>query len=303
MKVKILSLLMFLTLCLGSFGQTRPRLVGGNPAGQLFPSVFLFSELRKNFTDYFCTASKISPTQFLTSAHCVLLSDSKGWYFPETAKPGRRYFYSFERDLSQPVTVFSATIKQVNIHPLLHRCLQKGKYFPAQCKPTGVPSPDIAVVTVEQEAGPFADAPALPLDFTPNKPGDDIIMLGYGLQGNGDILPPLLKYSFSKVATPEALSEVVKGTLAEHEGMPNEGLFFGTLGSLVDPSFPNLGSGDSGGPVLKDNPYRIVGVNSNAGCPEDAPSDCEKTTNSFFARIDSKATISVAEWLKSIVHH
>ncbi|NDG25646.1 MAG: hypothetical protein EB120_00540 [Proteobacteria bacterium] len=181
MKVKILSLLMFLTLCLGSFGQTRPRLVGGNPAGQLFPSVFLFSELRKNFTDYF--------------------------------------------------------------------------------------------------------------------------MLGYGLQGNGDILPPLLKYSFSKVATPEALSEVVKGTLAEHEGMPNEGLFFGTLGSLVDPSFPNLGSGDSGGPVLKDNPYRIVGVNSNAGCPEDAPSDCEKTTNSFFARIDSKATISVAEWLKSIVHH
>lgn len=284
-----------------AISQEHGRLVGGYPAGEKFPAVFLFSEYRKNFTEHFCTATKISPNQFLTAAHCVLESDKNSWYWPETSKPGRHFYYSFGRDFSQPNPIFPLTIRKVEINPLLNRCLHKEKYFPAQCKPEGIPTPDLAVVTVEPEEGPFFSAPSLPLDFSPNQPGDTIIMLGYGLQENGDNQPPLLKYGYTKVASSEEMQKAVAGTVSELEGMPSEGFFFGSLGSLIDLQFPNLGSGDSGGPVLKEFPYRIVGVNSNAGCPNDAPPDCEKTSNSFFARIDSKTTIPVDKWLKMVM--
>jgi hypothetical protein len=299
--LKVYLAILLWVLCVPGITEEHGRLVGGYPANEKFPAVFLFSEYRKTFTDHFCTATKISPNQFLTAAHCVLESDKKSWYWPETSKPGRHYYYSFGRDFSQPNPIFSLTIQKVEIHPLLNRCLHKEKYFPAQCKPEGIPTPDLAVVTVEKEEGPFFSAPTLPLDFSPNYAGETIIMLGYGLQENGDKQPPLLKYSYSTVASSEELEKVVKDTTAEFEGMPNEGFFFGSLGSLINPQFPNLGSGDSGGPVLKESPYRIVGVNSNAGCPNDAPPDCEKTSNSFFARIDSKTIIPVHKWLKKVI--
>ncbi|MFM8269113.1 MAG: trypsin-like serine protease [Pseudomonadota bacterium] len=290
-----------LLFSLMSWAQQVPRLVGGAPANEKFPAVFLFSEFREDFTDSFCTATKISPNQFLTAAHCVLETNEKSWFFPETAKPGNKYYYSFGRDLSKAVPIFAMEIKKIHIHPLLQNCINKGKYFPAQCHMKKLPNPDLAIVTVEPGVGPFFEAATLPFDFTPNKPGDEIIILGYGAQENGDTTPPVLKYGYSKIATPEELEKATEGTSAAEMGFLQYGFYFGSLGSLLNSAYPNLGSGDSGGPVLKEAPDRIVGVNSSAVCLDDAPSDCEVTGNNFFTRIDSKATIAVDHWIKDVI--
>jgi hypothetical protein len=264
--------------------------------------LFLFSEFSENLTESYCTAAKISPSQFLTAAHCVLEPNTKSWYFPGHSKPGSQYHYSFGRDFAKPISIFSLQIKKIQIHPLLQNCLNKGKYFPAQCQVGKLPNPDLAIVTVELGTGPFFEAPALPFDFTPNRPGDEIILTGYGAQEDADISPPVLKYGYSKVATPEELEAATLGTSAADMGFLQWGFYFGSLGPLIDSKVPNLGSGDSGGPVLKELPDRIVGVNSSAVCLDGAPQTCETTSNNFFTRIDSKATISVDQWIKDIVY-
>lgn len=291
----------FFLVSLIGWAQSTPRLVGGLPADERFPAVFLFSEFRESFTDSFCTAAKISPSLFLTAAHCVLESNQKSWYFPEHSKSGSRYYYSFGRDLSKPIGVFPLVIKKVFIHPLLQNCLNKGKYFPAQCQVKKLPNPDLAIVSVEPGTGPFFDSPALPIDFTPNKAGDEIILAGYGAQEDGDLSPPMLKYGYSKVATPEELEKATHDTSAAEMGFLQQGFYFGSLGPLFNSLYPNLGSGDSGGPVIKENPDRIVGVNSSAVCVDEAPNDCEITGNNFFTRIDSKATIPVDRWIKDVI--
>ncbi|NBT59602.1 hypothetical protein EBT16_12535, partial [bacterium] len=262
----------------------------------------LFSEFREGLTDSFCTAAKISRTQFLTAAHCVLETSQTKWYLPENAKPGNHYYYSFGRNLAQPAAIFSLRIKKVHIHPLLQNCLNKGKYFPAQCQEKKLPNPDLAIVTVEPAVGPFFEASPIPIDFTPNQPGDEIILAGYGAQEDGDITPPVLKYGYSKVASPEELEKATQGTSAVQMGFLQFGFYFGSLGPLLDARFPNLGSGDSGGPVMKEHPDRIVGVNSSAVCLDEAPPECEITSNNFFTRIDSKATVPVDRWIKDLIH-
>lgn len=299
--IKLLKIVLFFLVSLTSWAQKNPQLVGGTPAGERFPALFLFSELSENLTDSFCTAAKVSPRQFLTAAHCVLETNSKSWFFPEYSKPGSHYYYSFGRDLSKPVSMHSLQIKKIHVHPLLQNCLNKGKYFPAQCQAGKLPNPDLAIVTVEPGTGPFFDAPSLPIDFNPNRPGDEIILAGYGAQEDGDITPPILKYGYSKVATPEELEKATEGTSAAEMGFLQSGFYFGSLGPLTDPKVPNLGSGDSGGPVLKELPDRIVGVNSSAVCLDGAPQTCEITGNNFFTRIDSKATIQVDRWTKEII--
>jgi len=299
--LKLFKISIFFLISFVGLAQQSPRLVGGTTAGERFPSLFLFSELSENLTDSFCTAAKISPGHFLTAAHCVLDTYGKSWYLPDHSKSGRTYTYSFGRDLSQPVSIFSLKIKKVHLHPLLQNCLNKGKYFPAQCTTEKIPNPDVAIVSVEPGTGPFFEAPALPFDFTPNKPGDEIILVGYGAQEDADITPPVLKYGYSKVATPEELEKATEGTSAVQMGFLQSGFYFGSLGPLVDSKYPNLGSGDSGGPVLKELPDRIVGINSSAVCLDSAPKTCEVTANNFFTRIDSKATIPVDRWIKDII--
>jgi hypothetical protein len=301
MGLRLLIFFLLFVLLNSGQAQVHPRLVGGIEAAERFPSIFIFSDNKKNFTDSFCTATKISSTQFLTAAHCVLEAGKKYWFFPDSAKPGRKYYYSFSRDLSSPVFLHALTIKRVSIHPLLHSCLNKGKYAPAHCTVQGVPTPDVAIITVEKSDGPFFDVPFLPIDFRKNEPGDEIILTGYGSQFDGDVSPPVLKYGFSRVATIEEMGKAIEGTSASDMGFSQWGFYFGSLGPLMDPNLPNLGSGDSGGPVIKEFPDRIVGINSSAICPDGAPSDCEVTSNNFFARIDAESTIPMESWIREVM--
>jgi len=285
-----------------SFSEKNGRLVGGIEAFERFPAVFLFSEYKNEFTESFCTASKISPRHFITSAHCVLERGKSLWLLPAQSYPGQELFYSFGRNFKNPERVFSLVIRKVHLHPLLEKCLKKEKYFPAKCHAEGLPTPDVAVVEMDSVEGPFLEAPSLPIDFEPVKPGEEIIMLGYGAQYDGDVSPPVLKYGYSKVATHEQLCQALEGTSSgEMDEVLDEGFYFGTLGRLLIKSFPNLGSGDSGGPVLKEFPDRIVGLNSSAICLDDSNDNCEVTNNSFFARVDKKSRLPLQKWLKKIL--
>lgn len=298
MILRLFFILISLVVSMSSRADVEMRLVGGIEAAERFPAIFIFSEQKKNFTDSFCTATKISSNQFLTAAHCVLEMGNKNWFVPDSARPGQRYYYSFGRDLSNPIPLYSLTIRRVSIHPLLQNCLNKGKYSPAHCSIRGVPTPDVAIVTVEKPEGPFSRAPHLPIDFKTNQPGDEIILTGYGSHTDGDSSPPILRYGYSQVASTNEMMKAIEGTSAVSMGFTQWGFYFGSLGPLVSPKLPNLGSGDSGGPVLKEFPDRIVGVNSSAVCLDEAPADCEVTSNSFFARIDSEATIPLETWIK-----
>lgn len=283
-----------------AFTAFGPQLVGGVEASIRFPSIFIFSEYRKHLTDQFCTATKSGERQFITAAHCVLDIGDKRWFFPNTAKPGSFYYYSFSKNLSTPENVYALKIKKVFIHPLLQNCINKAKYSPALCHSRTLPTPDVAIVEVEPGEGPFFEAPSMPLDFSPNRPGDEIILTGYGSTMDGDTSPPRLKYGHSKVASQQELLKAVEGTSAAEMGFTEAGFYFGTLGPLLKKELPNLGSGDSGGPVIKEFPDRIVGINSSAVCYDWSPSDCEVTTNNFFARIDGQAKIPLDHWLDSI---
>lgn len=301
MRLRYFLILGLLLITKSSRAQIGMKLVGGVEASERFPAVFIFSEYRKNFTESFCTATKISANQFLTAAHCVLEAGTKTWFFPEAAKPGQKYFYTFARNLSSPVSLNALTIRRVSIHPLLQNCLNKVKYSPAQCSVGGLPTPDVAIVTVENSDGPFFKAPTIQFDFRKNIPGDEIIMMGYGSQTDGDTSPPVLRYGYSRVAEIEEISKAIEETSASGMGFTQWGFYFGSLGPLVDPKLPNLGSGDSGGPVIKEFPDRIVGINSSAVCHDEAPKDCEITSNSFFARIDSESTIPLENWIRKIM--
>ena len=298
MRIAFYKYFLVLLISLKAFSTFGPNLVGGIEASSRFPSIFIFSEYRKHLTDQFCTAAKVNRRQFITAAHCVLDIGDKRWFFPSSAKPGSFYYYSFAKNLSTPENVYSLKIKKVFIHPLLHNCINKTKYSPALCHSRALPTPDVALVEVEEGQGPFFEAPLLPIDFNPNRPGDEMILTGYGSTMDGDTTPPRLKYGYSKVASPEELAQAVKGTSAIDMEFLESGFYFGSLGPLIHSNLPNLGSGDSGGPVIKEFPDRIVGINSSAVCYDSAPSDCEVTSNNFFARIDKEAKIPLDLWIQ-----
>ena len=113
---------------------TAPRyIVNGAPTGSLYPSVgaLLFDYNRDNVIDgddEFCTGSLISPTVFLTAAHCV----TDFAYTP----PGSQWYVSFAPDLyAKNIKVIKATgytydpaygHDQANLHDLAVIFLPEG---------------------------------------------------------------------------------------------------------------------------------------------------------------------------------
>ncbi len=120
-------------------------IVGGQPTGQLYPAVgaLLFDYRKNGITgdDEWCTGSLITPTVFLTAAHCIVTP-----YTP----PGSQFYVSFSPDLfSSSFTYIAATgyvfdplygHDQANLHDLALVFLPKNStkgISPLQLPPAG----------------------------------------------------------------------------------------------------------------------------------------------------------------------
>lgn len=282
-------------------GTAAPRLVEGSPAPEAdFPFVFIWTA-ETEIDEGFCTASKVGPALFLTAAHCVLdQEENTVRYQPykrgKISQPGTPILYSFSKLISAKAEKGTAIIKGVSFPPLVDKCLSTE----IGCDHGRVPLPDVALVelTLDRDSR-FSKAPSAPVDFNLLTPGTPITILGYGAQEDKDTLPPQLKFHPMNVATETELVTALKGTDADLDGLPNWEYFFGTLGPLVNKQFAGLGRGDSGGPVLKGGTH-IVGINSDGYCPLDNL-DCERSSNSTFARVNKASSHGVGEWLSRLL--
>lgn len=307
-----LSLLAGALLATGCRTATQPtgseaKLVGGTEALDTeYPSVLIWSVNEVRLTDSYCTATKIASNLILTAAHCVLEQDESEtpyegrWQRVASTAAGAEIKYSRDRRMTAQSQHHHLKVVKLHLPPALEACLAATPLLPA-C--TGrAPKPDIAVLEVAPAADSvFAGMPASPIEYGRVETGQRITIMGYGMTDDVMDHLPRLKFHRSEVAAPSVLKTKLIGTEADRDGLPDMRLFFGALGILEGALYANLGSGDSGGPVMREtaNGPVVVGVNSDGYCPTEKPA-CERTTNSFFQRLDLGATHGVGEWLSGV---
>ena len=292
-------------------GSADPRaemdLVGGENAREGdFPQVFIFTS-GDDLEGSFCTATKITDTLFLTAAHCVLRQEaSPGQRYAGAwrtdVEPGATITYSFTRRMSVSAKRGVMAVRAVHLPPTLQACLNEPEHPGPGCDRGRAPLPDVAVVEVAGIDGAFAKAPRAALRFDPVRTGRPVTLVGYGSHRDNDTTKPRLRFHAATVASARAIQRALVGTEAELDGAPDESLFFGSLGNLDSPQRANLGSGDSGGPVFSAGDGAIVGVNSDGFCPI-GDEACQRTTNSFFARLEKGAPHGIGEWLSGLGLH
>jgi hypothetical protein len=293
--------------CRASRTTTPLTLVGGSHALQgQFPSVLIWAPSSVALATSYCTGAKISDRLILTAAHCVLEQDPlKGqdyigpWRHLKSVTAEKSIQFSQSLILDDHAETLDLTVTQVHWHPHVERCLTDPKWrFHKDCI-ARTPLPDVAVIEVEPTPN-FTKIPsaAISTDFVAQH--QEITILGYGVQSEDDTRPPTLKFHKTAVSSRRDIETALIGTEAERDGSPSFDRFFGVAGVLVHQAEANLGSGDSGGPVLRHDDGRIVGINSDGYCMISSP-DCERTTNSFFSRLDDASHDHVGRWLTMIL--
>jgi secreted trypsin-like serine protease len=282
-------------------------LVGGSHAssGQ-FPAVMIWAPGDVELTSSYCTGAKVGKRFILTAAHCVLEQEPKAgqeyigpWRRLKSLGDGKSIRFSQALLINNHATPSQLVVTHVHWHPHVERCITDvARQTHKDCS-WRTPLPDIALIEVEPTPT-FDDIPAATPSTEIIEPNLAITMLGYGAQGEDDNKSPRLKFHQTTVATDKELEAALAGTEAERDGPPKMSQFFGTMGIIAGQGHANLGSGDSGGPVFRNHDGRIIGVNSDGFCPLSTPK-CERTTNSFFARIDDAAPYHVGRWLAKIL--
>lgn len=289
-------------------GESEAKLVGGTEAlDHEYPSVLIWTTADSPLTKSYCTGTKIGANLLLTAAHCVLLQDdvpnapyTGRWHRIASMGPGKEIKYSRERRLAAQTPHQRLKIVKLHLPPAVDNCLAAAPLLP-EC--TGrMPKPDIAVIEVSgMEGTPFGAMPKSAVEYGRVETGQRITIMGYGMTDDEMNHLPRLKFHRSEVAAPNVLKAKLEGTEAERDGLPDMRLFFGSVGILEGALFANLGSGDSGGPVMREtaNGPVVIGVNSDGFCPLEQL-ECQRTTNSFFQRLDLGAPHGVGEWLSGI---
>ncbi len=271
-------------------------LVGGNEdLANQFKSVFTYS-IDDNELSGRCTGTKVAPNHFLTAAHCFILQESDEISVWPKSHKTPVIFYSFQQKVENVKRVKTVKVTEVVFHPALQQCFTQDKSERESCIEN---TPDLAWVEIEKSRE-FDEAPLVPLDLNRVTEGEYLTVVGYGYQQAEDLTPPARKYHLSQVAPPETLKKLYMDSSEDEDSVSDE-LYFGTLGYLLGPQYASLGAGDSGGPVFRsiEGVSYVVGVNSFSFCP-DSPSQCEVTSNSFFARIHRGGEFQIGEWLEAL---
>jgi hypothetical protein len=250
-----------------------------------------------------CVGNKIAPNLLLTAAHCVISKDSaeKARLDPVfEADAIIEYTHLKEEDDER---LEKLEVKRVHFPPPLHECLTSEREFDPVCD-DDVPVPDVAVIEVSP-FGSFAQANELAVDTSPVTESQEIAVLGRKIKRHGKAVELRRNYWREVVATTAEIQEAIKFTTWPDE--VDESNFFATLGPLVSINYCNIGSGDSGGGVLRivTNPdstmmVSIVGINSYGLCPSGLE-QCELTTNNFYSRLDDREIPGIGNWIRGLV--
>ncbi len=260
-----------LILALWLFALPAVALVGGRPvySGQ-YPSVFMVTSHDDVLGEGFCTAAKVGAEWILTAAHCVndeyKLQHRSKVLMKSDIEPGQKLQYTFVLQ----------DIKGGELLDVVEVRLPPG---PAKV-------PDVALVRVVPQ-GTFAKKPAAPVFRGAIRPGVHIDLVGYGAEGEGEVQqrPARLTTHGAVVSTRAFLEQETMKTGTLKEEVPAERHFFGVINWPHLAGHTNLGSGDSGGPVMLWNTQTIVGINSEGHCANVKP-ECQITNNSWFARLN-----------------
>ncbi len=289
MKNLVYILSSFLLFSCRMIEKSNLNLVGGEVVEDEsdFSSVIIWSDARSVYDGY-CTGAKVGNFHILTAAHCVLEQKNTRagryvgpWVLRPSLSSGSKLWLSFSNVLQDEDLDQSYIIEKVLLPAPVVECLDEKNFSKSRC--TGrVPLPDLAVIKIKaSKESEFAQLPPAQLDLSHRRAQDEILLLGYGSEGDdeSDGLPRL-KSATTVVASDDEVASSLEGTYAELDGVPSSELFFASIRSKRYRS--NLGFGDSGGPVMING--KITGVNSDGFCPLNSR-NCNKASNSFFSRL------------------
>lgn len=265
MNLQALALLAFL------FSPSSHALVNGKlaPPG-MFPSVGAMSG---------CTATKVGPRHYLLAAHC---------YMARIGSPRNAILFDFG-SVSRVIAEH-----EVTLHPSWVETCSK-----IECSGTEVGTPqdnprkvDAALVRLAWEE---PSVPASPIHLAKLVPGDTVIMAGRGCtQGIGEPGSGL-RYNQSVVVS--------------HAELVHEGSLYGpvadlakdsnvvTPGYAMNPIYPSLCPGDSGGPLFRavSGQYRLAGIHADYTFRGDYEAGGLSVTN-LHTRLDEESFYRVGEW-------
>lgn len=231
---------MFVICVLLAIGTRVMTVTNGEPDGSRHPYVGVMIQPIPDLPGFFtvCSGSALSPTKFLTAAHC--------------ADPSRPVFVSYK---SEPPFNFRKhfTSGTFHAHPLW--CIGCGPGLP------GSDTHDVAVVTLDKRVNPgaFATLPAAGLvDTLPR--GTFVDLVGYGVQGfirGGG--PSQEIFLFTRFFAPSQLIQSNNFTSTE----------FIKLTANPSQGTGGVCFGDSGGPDVLSGTNIVLAVNSyvtNGNC-------------------------------------
>lgn len=231
-----------------------------------------------------CTAAKIAPKMLLTAAHCVL---DLGTLDPKYGA-------------NKPIKLGDSKqheVARVHVHPRwMSVCADTLCSIAAVT--LKIDAPDVAIVELKED---LADVSIAPVDEQPLKPGDDVILVGFGCTNGVHVAD---RSTSGKLTTKEA--KIIAPEKAIHEGSPlvenNLAVYSGNYALTAGPARnegAGLCPGDSGGPLyrrIKDKLY-VAGVNANYTLRPDDQDGVGLPITNWHTRLDKDSRNRVGAWI------
>jgi len=278
-----------------------PKLIGGTLATATDIPYVVF--IRSNVGDG-CTATKIAAKMYLTAAHCLQDSDTRGIRAGFTNLADVTFtidsarHVQFGDDIADDARF---TIKNVFVHPqYVASCLVSSGDNCGDTLGRYPWPPDVGIFEIKEET---PSIPIAAINFAPIPDGTKVIVAGYGCE-EGLYLPfnYALRLKFGQTVTvpPSALDAAesldnfddpikLAKTVWITKGLTDQGV--------------SLCPGDSGGPMFRADvdPVELAGINSNYSFLKGDDIGVAKTN--WHTRLDNESRYGIDQWITKVLNH